>query len=189
LLVVELPPVVSTNSPKAEEIQEDSISKDTDKAKTPSPKNDGTASDSSDPSSSAKSSSPVSDTSFMAATPQYMVKLIYLPDLAHPMAMSENTGLFGTSEMKPVLQDGWMLTSLDATADSKVAETLTAVAAIAGAAMGTGSGGGAGKAAAKNAASIESIIPHETHILRPGLYRFEYDKDGLLIGLTPLQHF
>jgi len=75
--------------------------------------------------SSQTSPTPVSDVSFGAATPQYVVKMIYLPDMRRPMAMNSSTGLWGTSDMKPVLQDGWMLTSLDATADSKTVALFT----------------------------------------------------------------
>jgi hypothetical protein len=68
--------------------------------------------------SSGASPSPTTDTSFSMFTKQYGVKLIYLPDYSHPMALSVSTGLIGSAEMKPTFQDGWMLTSLDATADS-----------------------------------------------------------------------
>jgi hypothetical protein len=35
--------------------------------------------------------------------------------------------------MKPTLQDGWMLTALDSSADSKMAEALTAIGSMMGA--------------------------------------------------------
>jgi hypothetical protein len=143
-----------------------------------------------------------SNTSFGATTPQYVIKLIYLPDKTHPLAMNESTGLFGTAEMKPVLQDGWMLTSLDATADSKTAETLTAAAALVGAAMTgkttapaatakTAPGSGPGtKPTAQTPADLSIYYKSGTAILRPGLYRFEYDETtGALIGLKPVEYF
>jgi hypothetical protein len=147
------------------------------------------------------SPAPASDTSFGGNTPQYVMKLVYLPDKTRPMAMNESTGLFGTSSMKPALQDGWMLTSLDASADSKTAETLTALGSIAGAVAG-GAAGGAPKAKSLASApgggqtSTQEIpldlagyfVPGH-FILRPGLYKFEYDKDGALTNLKPVTFF
>jgi len=112
------------------------------------------------------------------------------------MAMRQSTGLFGKSEMKPVLQDGWMLTSLDVTEDSKTAETLTAVAALVSAATTGKSPAGAAKApgAAPKGKSgapsdLSTLFTRRTGILRPGLYRFDYDESGLLTGLTPVEFF
>jgi hypothetical protein len=65
-----------------------------------------------------------------------MVRLIYLPDYTHPMAINENPGLFGLASMKPTLQDGWMLTSLEGSGDSKTAETIGAVAQLIGSVEG-----------------------------------------------------
>jgi hypothetical protein len=148
-----------------------------------------------DAAASSPSSAPISDTSFMAATPQYQVKLVYLPDLEHPMAMSSSTGLFGTSTMTPTLQDGWMLTSLNANADSKMSETLTALASIAGSVAGGGSGAAA-KAAKNTVSSTQFVSPQFTSqgklvnpVLRPGLYRFEYDTNGVLTGLKAVAFF
>jgi hypothetical protein len=220
LMVVELPPTLGSNSPGSGPnvekkdnpppktspsnpgtgsnddhsafSSEPAATAPNDKTGSPSKPNGSTPqtnTESGNPSPSG--SAPVSDTSFMAATPQYMVRLVYLPDLRRPMAMTQSTGLFGTSQMQPVLQDGWMLTSLNANADSKVSETLTALASIAGAAMGTGGNGGT-KAASQTKTLTESLgppAPKESHILRPGLYRFEYDKDGVLTGLLPVVFF
>src|ERR1043165_8063979 len=58
----------------------------------------------------ASAGAPSSNTSFMASTANYMVKLIYLPDYSRPMAVTMNAGLLGTASMNLTLQDGWMLT-------------------------------------------------------------------------------
>jgi hypothetical protein len=84
------------------------------------------------------------DTSFAASMVSYNVKLVYLPDYASPMALTMNTGLFGTVSAGPALQDGWMLTGVSQSADSGVANTLTAVASIASALTGGGAGAGGG---------------------------------------------
>jgi hypothetical protein len=124
-----------------------------------------------------------------------VAKLVYLPDLAHPMAMKQSTGLWGTSEMKPVLQDGWMLTSLDATADSKTAETLQSIASLAGGAMGTAASGGGTNAAKKAAGGPPSLglsrfYKADSGILKPGLYRFDYHPDtGALLGIIAVCYF
>jgi len=122
-----------------------------------------------------------------------MIKLIYLPDLAHPMAMTASSGLFGTAAMKPTLQDGWMLTALDSSADNKVAEVLTAVGSIIGAATGAGgskaSGGTKSTSADASFKGTEKAVSPPRPILRPGLYRFDYADTGVLNGLIPVTLF
>lgn len=62
---------------------------------------------------------PVGDsTSFWVGADQYLVKLVYLPDCAHPMALKISAGLFGNISVHPQLQNGWMLTSLNGTVDN-----------------------------------------------------------------------
>lgn len=95
-----------------------------------------------------------------------------------------------------------MLTSLDATADSKTAETLTAL----GSWVSALTGGGAAKAATTATkaapggaptAEAETKIPKSlsglfvagSSILRPGLYRFDYDASGALTGLRQVAEF
>jgi hypothetical protein len=141
----------------------------------------------------ASAASAAQDVSFYANTKQYVIKLIYLPDYSHSFVISESPGLFGSSEMKEQLQDGWMLNSLDAAGDSKTAETLTAIGSIVAAAMG-GGGGGASKAAgtaagaAGNRALTGTQVTQADNILQPGLYRFHY-IDGVLVGLVKLTGF
>jgi hypothetical protein len=150
--------------------------------------------------SASGAGSAATDTSFSGATTQYVIKIVYLPDLSQPMAMTGKTGLFGTSEFKPTLADGWMLTSLDATSDSKVSDTLTALGSIVGGVTGAsskaakgaatgGAGGAPGVAAAKTLGDLKDLYTADRHILRPGLYRFVYDKDGKLTGIEPVTLF
>jgi hypothetical protein len=113
-----------------------------------SPKDDPTSPKKDDTGGSSPPPTPSSaaDVSFSASTPQYTIRLVYLPDYSHPMAMSMHSGLFGTASFAPALQDGWMLTSLQASGDNKVAETLTAVGSIVSAIKGGGaSTAGSGK--------------------------------------------
>ena len=60
------------------------------------------------------------------------MKIIYLPDLRDKYGITINPGI-GKSETKLTLENGWKLTSLAETTDTKVAETITATAALASA--------------------------------------------------------
>jgi hypothetical protein len=75
----------------------------------------------------------------------YTIKLIYLPDLQHPMALRMRSGAFGSITAGPTLQDGWMLTSITANVDSgagNIASILSSVASLAGGKAAAGGGGG-----------------------------------------------
>ena len=97
--------------------------------------------------------------------------------------------------MKPALQDGWMLTSLDASADSKTAETLTAIASL----VSSASTAGAGAAVKGNKFKMneqelnggpENPPDFSKQILKPGLYKFVYDESsGRLTGLRCITEF
>jgi hypothetical protein len=153
------------------------------------------------PSDSSKGSggspSPTSDTSFSMFTKQYGVKLVYLPDFEKPMAISENPGLFGTASMKPSLTDGWMLTSLDASGDSKTAETIGAVASLIGSLTGAGGGSAAKGATTKATGGGAPGVtqpgakpPPSPNVLEPGLYRLDYDPvTGKLTGICAVAYF
>lgn len=127
-----------------------------------------------------------SDTSFLASNSQYTLRLVYLPDYSRPYAISESPGLFGTASMKPQLQDGWMLTGLEASGDSKTAETLTAIAQLAGAAI-TGGAATAAKPPTPSAARVAQPVPND--VLPPGLYKLEFNKLGGLAGLVRVTSF
>lgn len=128
----------------------------------------------------------VSDMSFLAATKQYQVKLIYLPDFSRRYAVSISAGL-GTAQMNAQLQNGWMLTSLNGSSDSKIPETITALAALASSIGGAVTGaGGAAKAPTKTAFD-GGATPYQ---LFPGLYEFVFDlKSGALNGLRAVTYF
>lgn len=133
-----------------------------------------------------------SDTGFAASTRQYSIKLIYLPDYSRPYAISESPGLFGTTSMKPQLQNGWMLVSLDAAGDSKVSETLAAIASLIPAAFGVGAGPKpastpSGTPSPNRNLGVGEGVPD--NILPPGLYKLEYNKFGNLVGLRRVTGF
>ena len=151
-------------------------------------KGDKSKSSSSD---SQGASGPASDTSFQHLVGSYQVELIYLPDLSRPMSITMSSGLFGTASSQPTLVDGWMLTSLQGSSDSKAAETLGALASI----ISSAEGGGAAKAAAKAGAGDDGPAPRDRPvqprgILGPGLYAFDYDgKSGLLTRVCAVTLF
>lgn len=122
-------------------------------------------------------SSQPTDTGYLASNSQYVAKLIYLPNLAEPLAVTTTTGI-GSVNIGAVLQDGWMLTSLQASADAKVAESITALAALASAIGGAVAGKPPTAAATppKPGAVPPPYVPSPPTppLLTPGLYTFRY---------------
>ncbi|MGA2081555.1 MAG: hypothetical protein ABSH53_13235 [Holophaga sp.] len=160
LLVAELPPVEAQAGGKDLKSPSSSSGK---------PGDAGSA-QGGDTTSASAAPSASTDTGFFAATPQYVMKLIYLPDYDHPMAITAKAGM-GTVQWNPTLQDGWMLTSLTANSDSKVAEMLTALGTTA-----TGVKGGTTTKAAPSEEPGPKAAPSGADKLDPGLYRFEFDS-------------
>ena len=124
------------------------------------------------------------DQSFSVAVPGYTLKLVYVPDRSRPMRLSVHAG-FGTASLKPTLQNGWMLTGFDASADSKASEMLTSIASLVTAAKGPA----AATESAKGGGLDPEAIAGTSSILRPGMYDLRYGSDGNLIGLCPLTYF
>ena len=128
-----------------------------------------------------------SDQSFGGSGEGYLVKVIYLPDMSRPMSVSMRAGI-GSANLKPTLQNGWMLTGFDASADSKTAEILTALAPLLTAykTPGKAAGGADAKGGGAGPAAAGAIRP----ILRPGLYEIEYDaRSGKLKGICARTFF
>jgi hypothetical protein len=57
------------------------------------------------------------------------VEIKYLPDYSHEYVMVPHYWL-GSVAMKPTLTDGWNLTNFDSTVDTKIPETITALASL-----------------------------------------------------------
>lgn len=153
----------------------------------PNNNNNTNNSKNSDPTNSG-SPSPSSDLSYQLGNSSYLLKLIYLPDMSKTMAINVVPGILGTSSAQPTLQDGWMLTSLQASSDnSKAIDDLTTLASalIGGGAKGAtkvATGGGAG-----GANLVEATLPDGG--LPAGLYEFRYDEYGHLNGLCAVTLF
>ena len=178
LLVVNLP----ADDPAADSEKKNNSEKDNSSKKDSPAKDSGEA-----PTDSTKTSpSPPSDTSFSAATKQHFVKLVYLPDFSQAYAVTSSTGLWGSAQLNIQLQDGWMLTTLGANADSKTSEMLSAIASMAGAGTGAAGGKPATGKKAQEATREERVTPE---VLHPGLYRFVYDESGRLKSLDAVTYF
>jgi hypothetical protein len=127
----------------------------------PAPKDTQQQTTGKDQPQSSTPTAPATDTSFTASMAQYAVKLVYLPDYSHPMALQMRSGLFGTVSMAPTLQDGWMLTSMNGSNDSGGVAALQAIASLVGGAIGAGATGGAKAAAPKPGARTTAVTPRE----------------------------
>ncbi len=85
--------------------------------------------------------------------------IVYLPDRSEEYVIEPKVRL-GSVDVKVTLEDGWQLTSLGASADSRVPETVKGVADLLG------------------AASAVAAVPKDrpgAFPLPPGLYRLTYD--------------
>jgi len=91
--------------------------------------------------------------------------------------------LGGPATFNPTLQDGWMLTSINATSDTKTSETLTALAAV-----GPALGGTAREVAAMGPSQDGERPPRTPTLREPGLYAF-IDDQGKFEGLTRVAEF
>lgn len=137
----------------------------------------------------AASGSPTTDTSFSASTSQYSIKLVYLPDLHNPMALTMSAGLFGSMSAQPTLQDGWMLTSLQGSADNSQVMS-AAISALASGASKSGTTGKAPNPSGGNGAAVPNSSVLTDQMLAPGLYSFQYDESsGELKGLCLMTSF
>ena len=109
---------------------------------------------------------------------------VYIPDRSRPMRLSVHAG-FGTASLKPTLQNGWMLTGFDASADSKASEMLASIASLVTAAKGPA----AAAESAKGGGLDPGAAAATSSVLRPGMYDLRYDDRGNLLGLCPLSYF
>ena len=103
-------------------------------------------------------------------------QIVWLPDTENEYRADPETGLFGTVDFKPNLQDGWMLTSFDSSADSsKLSDVISSLTGLFG---GASSGAAASSAAEKTGGKEEKAAPTAppTPGIPLGLYR---------INLTP----
>src|SRR4029079_11786118 len=107
--------------------------------------------------------------SYQVGNDTYVLKLIYLPDMSKSMALKITPSILGSVSAQPQLQDGWMLTSLQASADnSKAIESFTTLARAL-------IGGGGSAVAGSGDKSITALrertqVAAAEDVLPPGLY-------------------
>jgi hypothetical protein len=101
-------------------------------------------------------------------------KLVMLPDKSEEYAITMSAG-YGTAEADPTLQDGWNLTAMTGKADSKTADTLTALASVIKTLPINTIADVHGKAAKSKAVRLNCS----------GLYRLRYER-GELVGFDPI---
>lgn len=114
-----------------------------------------------------------SDTSFTAQNSTLVMRIIYLPDYRHAVAMSASPGLFGTSTLGLSFENG-MLTAINSKIDnSKNADVLTQLAGLFGgsakAVKSTDGAPGGGPIKASSAPAAEEPP------MQPGVYAFVED--------------
>jgi nitrogen fixation protein len=107
---------------------------------------------------------------------KFQTKNIYLPKMNEEYVINVKSGM-GTVEASFTLTDGWQLTQLGDKRDSKIPET---IGAITGAATGLKTVLETTKA--PGPAKAKSLPS-------PGLYRYEFDNNGLVTGLIPVLQF
>lgn len=173
LLVARLP--ASVQSSEAGKSRPGEPPQDGSSTENPAKKDEGEEGNGKEPGASSEAGN---SSTFHAATASYVIKLVYLPDYRSPMALRMSTGLFGSVTFKPTLESGWMLTALDSSADSKVPEAITALGSVLGA-----------KAAKSSADTSGGAGGEDQTVLRPGLYEFVYDSNGVFLGLRRMADF
>jgi hypothetical protein len=105
-------------------------------------------------------------------------KIVMLPDKSEEYAITMNAGV-GTASAKPQLQDGWNLTGLDANADSKTSENITAVASLAKVLIPAATADTRNKPVAPK----KQIVHSNCH----GLYRMVFDPtNGQITGVQKI---
>jgi hypothetical protein len=94
-------------------------------------------------------------------TPIYTIQLVWLPNYNMGYAVKTTPGL-GTADGKVKLADGWRLTDFGAIVDTKIPETISAVADL---------------VKALGVSALTKGTPPETVVLEPGLYRLNFNKE------------
>lgn len=109
----------------------------------------------------------------------------YLPDMKTEYIIVPHTKWrIGAVSVGPTLTNGWNLTAFNAAVDTKVPETINAVAGLLEKSATAG----------KNAKDIQTLREGSLEVekpevrLSPGLYRLDFDKEGVIAGVSPIFH-
>ncbi len=132
-----------------------------------------------------------SDTSFVAQTDTFVMKIVYLPDYSHAVAVRVKSGLFGASSLQLSFQNG-MLTAVGGKVDNSKAADVATAALQAIASVATGGAAKAAAAAAPGAApgaGETAITKPDKPPLRPGIYAFVPVTSRSPLGVCTVAYF
>lgn len=102
------------------------------------------------------------------ANGKFQTQNIYLPKTNEEYVISVKSGI-GTSDVSVTLANGWQLTQYGEKRDSKIPETIGAIT-------------GAATVLEKTFEMLQAQAPPPS--LAAGLYRYEFDDNGIVRGLT-----
>ncbi|WP_132657844.1 hypothetical protein [Rhizobium sp. BK418] len=104
------------------------------------------------------------------------ISIVTLPNRTEEYAVTFTPG-FGSVKATPTLHDGWRLDSLQADADSKTSENLTAIASLIKSAYPNGLAG----------ATADSKTARPAIAGCKGLYRLQYNQAGFIDHVIPVR--
>ncbi|QYE35644.1 hypothetical protein KZX46_06625 [Polymorphobacter sp. PAMC 29334] len=130
-----------------------------------------------------------SDTGFVAQSDTFVMKIVYLPDYSHSVAVRVRSGMFGSSSLQLSFENG-MLTAVGGKVDNSKAGDVAVAALQAISTIATGGAskaGGGGAAAPGGAERIESKPDRPP--LRPGVYAFVPVATENPLGICTVAYF
>jgi len=107
---------------------------------------------------------------------------IWLPNIKEEYAINMKSGM-GTVNGNFALTNGWQLTQLGVTSDSKLPETMNAATSLIATAAKTFF---KAENPGKSKQEAASVQPGAVD-LEPGLYRYEFDANGVITDVVPVK--
>ena len=107
-------------------------------------------------------------TTFIVGANQYLLKLVYLPDCAHPMSLKITPGILGSTNIQPQMVNGWQLVGFSAQIDNSQLLT-TVINALSGHAAPSSQPGTSTKKDSNYDDQVGSAANPQA-VFEPGLY-------------------
>lgn len=127
-----------------------------------------------------------SDTAFAAQSDTFVMRIVYLPDYRHSVAVQVTSGLFGNSSLSLSLQNG-MLTGVNAKVDNSKAADVAVAALQAITTLATGPKPSTPPAAAAAPSGPPAALQRPP--LKPGVYAFVPSSGANPLGLCTVAFF
>ena len=127
-----------------------------------------------------------SDTAFAAQSDTFVMRIVYLPDYRHSVAVQVTSGLFGNSSLSLSLQNG-MLTGVNAKVDNSKAADVAVAALQAITTLATGPKPSTPSAAAAAPGGRPAALQRPP--LKPGVYAFVPSSGANPLGLCTVAFF